>query len=73
MGGDASPCDLPERVALDALASLARRVGASVAQGEGASLLCDVSVGHAGRRKRPHPTSTPLPPLRGQRALLCFK
>ena len=31
MGGDASPFDLPERAALDALASLARRVGASVA------------------------------------------
>ena len=31
-GGDASPCDLPERVALDARASLARRVGASVAR-----------------------------------------
>jgi hypothetical protein len=28
-GGGASPYDLPERVALDALASLARRVGAS--------------------------------------------
>jgi hypothetical protein len=31
MGGDASPFDLPERVALDARASRARRVGASVA------------------------------------------
>jgi hypothetical protein len=30
-GWDASPCDLPERIALDAVASLARRVGASVA------------------------------------------
>jgi hypothetical protein len=36
-GGDASPYDLPEREALDALASLARRVGASVAL-SGASL-----------------------------------
>ena len=30
-GGGASPCDLPERRALDAQASLARRVGASAA------------------------------------------
>src|SRR5438552_3043399 len=31
LGGGTSPCDLPERVALDAQASLARRVGASAA------------------------------------------
>jgi hypothetical protein len=31
LGGDASPYDLPERVTLDAQASRARRVGASVA------------------------------------------
>jgi len=32
-GGDASPCDLPDCEAVDARASLARRVGASVALG----------------------------------------
>jgi hypothetical protein len=31
-GGDAAPCDLPDCAAVDALASLARQVGASVAQ-----------------------------------------
>ena len=33
LGGDASPFDLPDCEAVDALASLARRVGADVALG----------------------------------------
>ncbi len=33
LGGDASPYDLPDCKAVDALASLARRVGGSVALG----------------------------------------
>src|SRR5574340_1682050 len=44
--GDPSPCDLPERVALDATASLARRVGASGRPARGR----DDPGGRVGRR-----------------------
>ena len=55
MGGDASPFDLPERAALDARASLARRVGASVALG-GETLSLQFLAGtqqHAATVSRP--------------------
>ena len=53
--GGASPCDLPEREALDALASLARRVGAS------AVLVPHAYAAHVGGtiihlNKRPQPS-----------------
>ena len=64
-GGDASPCDLPDCEAVDARASLARRVGASVAQSGRVSCLHALSSsGTQGDASVPTPPSTAPAPTR---------